>query len=154
MSLNYQEVREQVKKLGENAQARRSQLESVMKLARATLTSYTGEIESLRQKVGLVVSKYDTGLRCALPVDEALDASFPAPQLPTQASILAADGSQINLDRHAEVAYCLINVGAIQMSLGAPEQPSISVTSQLIYDEDLYAITENSLALKRDLHER
>jgi hypothetical protein len=23
---------------------------------------------------------------------------------------------QINLDRHAEVAYCLINVGAIQMA--------------------------------------
>jgi hypothetical protein len=154
MSLNYQEVREQVRKLGENAPARRSQLESVMKLARATLTSYAGEIELLRQKVGLVVSKYDPGLRCALPVDEALDASFPAPQLPTQASILAADGSQINLDRHAEVAYCLINVGAIQMSLGAHEQPRITVTSQLFYDEDLNAITENSLALKRDLHER
>jgi len=154
MSLNYQEVRQQVKKLGENAQARRSQLESVMKLARATLESLAGEIEFLRQKVGTVVSNYDPALRCALPIDEALDASFPTPPLPAQASILAADGSQINLDRHAEVAYCLINVGAIQMSVGSAEQPRISVTSQLYYDEELYEITDNSLALKRDLYER
>ena len=154
MSLNYQEVREQVKKLGQSAQARRSELESAMKLARAALESLAGEIEHLRQKVDLVVRQHDPTLRCALPVAEALDASFPAPPLPAQASILAADGSQINLDRHAEVAYCLINVGAIQMSIGSTEQPRISVTSQLFYDEELYEITDNSLALKRDLHER
>jgi hypothetical protein len=154
MSLNFQEVREQIQKLGENAQARRSQLESILELARASLESLAGEIEFLRQKVGLVVRNYDPSIRCALPVTEALDASYPAPEPPPQASILAADGSQINLDRHAEVAYCLINVGAIQMATGSTEQAKISVTSKLFYDEELYTITDNSLALKRDLHER
>jgi hypothetical protein len=104
-------------------------------------------------------------LRCALPADEslgdseALDGRFPLPPLPDQATILAADGSQIAPDRHAEVAYGLVNLGAIQMHLGSPEPPRTMVESRLIYDDELYTrsgsiLSDEALALQRDLSER
>ena len=85
---------------------------------------------------------------------QPLDAHYPLPPLPAQATILAADGSQINLDRHAEVEYGLVNVGAIQMRLGSPQPPSTTVHCELIADEQLENLTDASLALKRDLEER
>jgi hypothetical protein len=73
-------------------------------------------------------------------------------------TVLAVDGSQINPDRHAEVVYGLVNIGAIQMRTDSAEAPQPSIRSQLFYDEELYTpggtISEELLALKRDLLER
>ena len=72
------------------------------------------------------------------------------PDLPKQATVLAADGSQIAPDRHAPVNFGLINVGSIQMLLGASEPPEISVDSRLFYEESLFTeagvMTEARLA--------
>jgi hypothetical protein len=87
--------------------------------------------------VKLVAQNFDPSLRCALPVREPLNQSFPLPALPEHAAVLAADGSQINPDRHAEVDYCLINVGAIQMRYGSTEPPATTVSCHLFYDEEL-----------------
>jgi hypothetical protein len=160
MSLDYQQVREQVLQLGERAPARQQELKSKRATARAQLTSMACETEPLRQKVELVARLHDPALRCALPVfkpdgtAEALDGEFPLPDLPENATILAADGSQINLDRHAEVEYSLVNVGTIQMELASPAPPRAIVRSELFFDEMLYNMTEQSLALIRDLKER
>ncbi|MGW8251112.1 MAG: DNA double-strand break repair nuclease NurA, partial [Anaerolineales bacterium] len=99
---------------------------------------------------------------CAIPMSmpdgslnsERMDAGFPLPTLPASATLLAADGSQISFDRHAEVAYSLVNVGAIQMRLGSPAPPQTTIKCELFYDERLYEQTEAILALTRDLQER
>jgi hypothetical protein len=87
-----------------------------------------------------------------------LDGHFAPPPLPTRATILAADGSQITPSRHEPVQYCLINVGAIQMKLGCSTAPELSVQTNLMYADQLYTetglITEARLALLRDLNER
>jgi hypothetical protein len=93
-----------------------------------------------------------------MPVSEPLDAHYALPQLPAQATVLAADGSQIAPDRHAEVEFGLINVGVICMDYGSPAPPVTTVHSHLFYDEELYTstgmITDALLALRRDLNER
>ncbi len=158
MSLDYQQIRAQVKKLGEEAPGRVQRREELYAQAVDTLTTQVNQLEALREKVSQVARQHDAALRCALPLDEALDARQALPAAPIQATLLAADGSQINLDRHAAAEYCLINVGAIQFKLGAGTSPTITVRSQLYYDEELYTatgkITEATLALMRDLHER
>lgn len=158
MALDFQQVREQVRQLGENAPQREQRLRELREHAWELLHENEHELERLREKVGRVVQGYDPSLRCALPVREPLTAHFPQPALPGRATILAADGSQIGLDRHAETEYCLINVGAIQMSLGSPEPPKLTVSCRLLYDEQLYTpsgtITDATLALMRDLNER
>jgi len=159
MTLDFQQIHEQVVKLGENAPRRQQELIQKKSDARLLLHSRADDLEALRSKVFDVVEHHDPNLRCALPVKEKLDAGFPLRPLTKPVTILAADGSQINPDRHAEVEYCLINVGAIQMRLGAPEPPQTYIdSSRLFYDEGLYTasgtITEGLLALKRDLEER
>jgi hypothetical protein len=158
MSLDFQQIREQVIRLGEKAPARQQDLQEKRQLARELLESHANELEFLRGKVQEVVRQYDPTLRCALPVSEPLTGSYPAPPLAKTVTILAADGSQITPDRHAEVLYGLINVGALCMRSGSPEPPMPKVTSELLYDEGLYTragtITEARLALLRDLNER
>lgn len=164
MSLDFQQVREQVKELGEKAPQRAQELHSKWELARGLLESNSQDLEALQQKVQRVVKQHDPTLRCAVPVQsnlhspEALNAHFPTPELNGNATILAADGSQIAPDRHSVVNYCLINVGAIQLRRGSPDPPVTTVSSKLFYDESLYTatgtITEATLALMRDFNER
>ena len=164
MSLDFQQVREQVKKLGESAPQRAREIQFLRETARRLLEDNAENQEALRQKVQRVVKQHDPTLRCALPAHpnlrlaEALNAHIPAPKLNGNATILAADGSQIAPDRHSEVNYCLINVGGIQLRRGSPDPPATTVSSQLFYDENLYTatgtITEATLALMRDFNER
>ena len=159
MALDFQQVRDQVKQLGEAAPQRQQELDQKRGEALALLESCAGEIEHLRSKVEEVRQR-DPSLRCALPVilpgdnPQPLNAHYPLPALPPQATILAADGSQINLDRHAEVEYSLVNVGAIQMRRGSEQPPQTTVRSRLYYDEQWLNLTDARLALTRDLEER
>lgn len=158
MSLDFQEVRNQVKAFGEVAPARQKERQAILEKAQNILVEHAHNIDPLRSKVRRVVETIDRNLRCAFPVEEALNAVFQLPTIPHQAIVLAADGSQISPDRHAEVEYCLINVGAIQLILSSAEPPVTFVESKLYYDQDLYTatgmLTEARLALMRDLRER
>lgn len=164
MSIDFQQVREQVKKLGENASQRAHRLQELREQADDLLNRADLDLAALRHKAQRIVQQYDASLRCALPIiepegrSERLNARHPAPPLPPAATILAADGSQIAPDRHAEVNYCLINVGAIQLQIGQPAAPAVSIYSHLLYDDELYTetgqLTDAQLALERDLYER
>jgi hypothetical protein len=158
MSLDFQSIRQQVRQLGETAVIRERELRDRKKLALDLLESNSQDLTGLKQKVKDVVRNHDPALRCALPVIESLTTSAPLPTHPDEITVLAADGSQITPDRHAEVNFAVVNVGAIQMRRGSSEPPTTSITSQLLYDEQLYSttgtISEANLALKRDLNER
>ncbi len=164
MSLDFRQVQAQVKKLGENASARQQLLRARRETARRLLQENATEFEALKDKIERIVQTFDASLRCAAPASqlpdgpEALNAACSNPALPSLATILAADGSQINLDRHSEVEFCLVNVGAIQYCLGCPDPPQSIVRSDMKYDEALYTssglITEGRLALMRDQAER
>lgn len=167
MSVNFQEVRSQVIELGEVAPARQQRLKELRARAQQILTDNAGELEKLRYKVSRLAATSDPNIRCALPVTENLITAVPLPVLNGPATILAADGSQIAPDRHSEVEYCLVNVGAIRMLLAPPgeplpgsqqQPPLVQIESQLFYDEALYTstgtITDARLALMRDLRER
>ena len=157
MSVDFQQVRQQVIEMGENAPARERRLRQLREKATETLEAYAHSLDPLRQRVEDAVSR-NPNLRCALPVSENLNAHFPLSALPNSVTLLAADGSQINPDRHASVDYCLVNVGAIQMMLGSPATPDRTVRSRLLYDDEMYTengrITERLVALMRDLRER
>lgn len=163
MSLDFQQVQDQVRQLGETALERQRLLEDKRELANQLLVKFARQFDFLQQRVEQAAHT-DPTLRCALPLSpevaapEALNAAYPTPALPRRAIILAADGSQISPDRHTEVQYSLINVGAIQMSLGASEPPRPIIFSKLLYNQELFTthgmITDATLALMRDTNER
>lgn len=158
MALDFQQVHEQVRQLGEQAPQREQRLNELRQQAHELLERYAGDLDALRDRVAMIVRGHDPSLRCAVPVSEPLTAHLALPELPPSLTILAADGSQIAPDRHAPVEYCLINVGAVQMRHGTAEPAVTKVTSQLFYAEEIETptglITDATLALRRDLNER
>lgn len=160
MSLNYQQVQEQIQKLAENAPQRAEELARLRLKAQEMLNAEKFELEQVVQKVEIIVRNYDPNLRCALPIKDSceeyipLNNRYPLPMRPEKATILAADGSQIAPDRHAAVFFGLINVGAIQMEQGGSSHPRTFTRSRLLYDDALYQLNEATLALQRDLEER
>ena len=154
MSLDFLQVSQQVKQLGEKAALHQQDLKTRLAETLDVLEKNATEIENLQHTVQEAVLNNNPTLRCAVPVKEALNAHFPLPSLPQQVTLIAADGSQIFADRHAEVEYCLVNTGAIWMRYGSPEAPAISIQSRLIYAEQLEGMSDDRLSLQRDLAER
>ncbi len=157
MALDFQQVRQQVIEMGEQAPSRAEHFRALREQAQETLVENASKNQYLREKVQTALT-LNANLRCALPKDEHLDQAFTLPALPEDINILAADGSQINPDRHASVDYCLVNVGAIQMQYGSSESPVTDVRSRLFYDDQMFTsagrVTERLVALRRDLRER
>jgi hypothetical protein len=157
MPINYQEVYTQIKELGKGAKERRKKKEEAQASARDLLNFYDSKLEELRSKVDSVKA-VDPNIRCAYPLNETLASSHPPPASVIQATLIAADGSQINPDRHAAIQFCVVNVGAIQMKLNSGETPEIFTDTELLYGDDLlpngYPLSDGMVALKRDLAER
>ena len=157
MPINYQEVYTQIKELGKGAKERRKKKEEAQASARDLLNVYDSKLDELRSKVDMAKA-VDPNIRCAYPLDETLASSHPLPASVIQATLIAADGSQINPDRHAAIQFCVVNVGAIQMKLNSGETPEIFTDTELLYGEDLlpngYPLSDGMVALKRDLAER
>lgn len=157
MTLNFQQVREQVQQLGETALRDQRDLEVRQKQAWDLLTGDTIDPSYIRQIINDAL-KHDPSLRCAVPRDEPLASAIACNLETIQGTIIAADGSQILPDRHAEVQYALINTGLVSMQLGSGEAPVISISSRLWYGEQLFLpggmISEPLLSLDRDLIER
>ncbi|MBK7453541.1 MAG: DNA double-strand break repair nuclease NurA [Anaerolineales bacterium] len=157
MPINYQEVYTQIKKIGEGAKERRKKKEDAQSSARELLSFYDSELDLLRSKVD-TAKQADPNTRCALPLNENLASHYPPPASVIQATLIAADGSQITPDRHAAIQFCVVNVGAIQMKLGSGETPAIFTDTELLYGDDLlpngFPMSDGLVALKRDLAER
>ena len=164
MTIDFQQVREQVTRLGDEAPHREQQRQNRFQLALAYFETFAADAEELCEKVKLVVEQYEPSLRTARPVctpeipPARLNARYALPPSLEQVTILAADGSQINYDRHAPVEYGLINIGAILMTKNLTESPKVVTRSQLLYGDELELhgsrLTEARLALHRDVSER
>jgi len=157
MPVNFQEIYQKIKEIGAGARERKKTLEEHRAKARDLLDHYSKELDFLRSKVEEAKS-IDPNIRCAYPLNEFL--ASPTPPLATvkDATFIAADGSQINPDRHAATQFCLVNVGAIKVKLNSGDAPEIFTDSELLYGDELLpngiAMSEGMVALRRDLRER
>ena len=158
MPVDFQQIHEQVKKFGESALRRAEKLQVLRQAAQDIMQTNTDQIRELQEKVAYMANEIDPTLRCAVPFTEPLTSHFPLPPAAEKATVIAVDGSQIPQDRHAQVNYCLVNIGAIQMTIGDEQMPVTSVTTDLYYDKKFYRsngiISDSQLALERDLFER
>jgi len=157
MPIDYQQIHQKIKEIGKGARERKKTLEDRREKARALLKIHADKLEFLRLKVE-AVKVIDAEIRCAYPLNETLASSLPPPASIKEATLIAADGSQINPDRHAAIQFGLINVGAIIMQLNSGTAPEISTNTDLMFGEDLFPndipMSEGMVALKRDLAER
>ncbi|MEJ5224054.1 MAG: DNA double-strand break repair nuclease NurA [Anaerolineales bacterium] len=157
MSLNFQEIHQKIKEIGAGLQEREKERAQHRARARALFAEHAQNVDGLRARVEMLKA-IDPNLRCALPVREPLDTHLPPPPLPSQATLIAADGSQINPDRHASVLFGVINVGAIVYHLNSGLTTRIETESALLFEEALSyngrILSDGLVALRRDLDER
>lgn len=157
MALNFQQVFDRIRQIGLGARDRRQTLEAQCEKARGLLISWADKSASLAEKVERA-RQGDPSLRCAIPLGERLDVAHPDPEDAGSVTLIAADGSQILPDRHAEVLYSLVNVGAIILRPGSGHAPGIFTDSTLLFAEELYTetgmLTAEAIEQRRDIQER
>jgi len=158
MPVNFQEIRLQIKEMGRQAPEREQKLKSKRQLAQELLQTNASRLPELCALVEQATAG-NRGLRCAMPVTETLTHTTPDPPLPLPLTLLSADGSQINPDRHAAVEFGVINVGAIRLLAGSAQAPKEITQSTLLFGDALCTaaggpLTEEYVALLRDLYER
>jgi hypothetical protein len=157
MALNFQQVFEKIREIGLGARLRQETQDGLRKKARSLLAGWADKPAELRDKLERT-RQSDPSVRCAIPLDERLDASFPAPANQPPATLLAADGSQILPDRHAALQYSLVNVGAIAIRPGSGGTPEVFTDSHLLFGDDLFtetgAVTGEAIEQQRDIAER
>jgi len=157
MPVNFQQVYTRIREIAQGAQDNKRVLEERRILARELLAVYASELDYLREKVEKA-KEVDINLRVAAPFKESLAACFPPPVSVPDTTIIAADGSQINPDRHAAVQFCIINVGVIAMKLNSGQAPLVTVETELLYGDDLLKngspMSDGMVAMRRDINER
>ncbi len=155
MPINYQQAYQQIKDIGAGSKERRKKKEEARELARNLLASFSFELDVLKSKVDSAKAA-DSNIRCAVPLNEPLASHHPAPDSVIQATLIAADGSQIVPNRHDPLQYYVINVGAIAMQIGSGNTPEVETDTELhVLDEfdDTY-FSDSQVALQRDVAER
>jgi hypothetical protein len=156
MPVNFQEIQNKIKEMGQQAKGIQQDLQDQRMKAFRLLNSKADCLDELKERVAKAADG-NPNLRCAVPFDEPLTFTQPVPSLPPGLTILAADGSQINPDRHDAAEFSVINVGAICLQ---PGKVPVEIThSQLFYGDSLRTstgrpLTEEIVALRRDLNER
>lgn len=164
MPINYQQIHVRIKEIGAGARERKKTLDERRTKARDLLQTYASELDFLRAKVDSAKAA-DANIRCALPLNESLASSHPAPASVIEATLthrvatlIAADGSQIIPDRHEAVQFGLINVGALVLKLNSGESPKVYTDSQLLFDHELYtdtgSVSQDDIEFSRDIAER
>jgi hypothetical protein len=155
MPINFQQTYTQIKTIGAKSAERRKKKEDARKQARELFQAYSAELDLLHTKVDSA-KQIDSNIRCAVPLDENLASSYGIDDSVIQATLIAADGSQIIPNRHEALQYYAINVGAIAMQIGSGNTPETSTDTEIhMLDEfdDTY-FSESQIALLRDVAER
>ena len=136
MSLDLASLLPQLEAMGQTT-ARRAQehAELMPRVKRALKQAAQQPPEELRERVRRAGDRWSG----AEPTREPVDASIAAPPLPERLTVLGADGSQVEPDRHAPALFYLINIGSIALTIGSTEPPSAHSHPTLHFeDEDLH----------------
>jgi hypothetical protein len=157
MPINFQQVYARIREIAAGADESKRTLDEKRELARRLLAAYNEELEYLQRKVEQA-REVDSNIRCAVPLDEPLTATFPPPPPAADVTVIAADGSQINPDRHSSIQFSIINVGIISMKLHSGQAPEICVETEMLYGDELISngnpISDGMVAMRRDITER
>lgn len=153
MPLDFLEIRNEIQALADQAPNQAARLRTSQKEAARRLAQYANDLQYLQEKAQRAF-QMAPHFHVALPTNEALNSAIPLPPGEPEVTLLAADGSQINPDRHMGTDYCLVNTGTIQMKPGSGQAPETHIESRLYYGEEVLSLQEEIVALMRDVRER
>lgn len=162
MSLEFVKLISQVQTMGGYLGHRAHTLTSRLATALAWYHA-AGDADRVRDWVKLVrdpsVSGYRGAAHVPPPYDEAPNLRARAGEIPAEAALIAADGSQIYPDPHGAALYYLTNIGVFTTFYGLPhipEQmtlPELAYTDTLLQDKDGRTVTNPTINARRTIAE-
>ncbi len=157
MPINYQQIQAQTDQFCDRVLRYRQALNRAAIVLMDALTRYGTHPTELQQLIEND-SKTNKSLRCAIPYQENISTAYKLPVAYEPILLIAADGSQINPNRHRQVDFGLINVATICIQPGRDSPPQIESESKLLDDFDQQngqaRLTEDLISLERDILER
>jgi len=136
VSLDLTKIAEQVgsmvARLKSGSEERRNRLQQAL----AVLHNQAGDLEHLTRKIA---ASRTTWLVAGLV--DGLDRRYETPPLPAEFTVLATDGSHIDVDRHKSTRCYLINIGAVTLHYGGQPEASLDSYPCLGYSDEDLAIT-------------
>ena len=147
MTLELNRLVQAAEEMGQVLASRQQDLGGLVEQARVWLSEFADP--------GAAVADAAPSCRAAIPTHEPLDHSASLPELPLKFTVIGADGSFIQPDRHGMALYYLINIGSLTYRHGSGETPEPRSIPSLGYQgEDLYEglrlVNGNLLDVRRD----
>jgi hypothetical protein len=133
MSLDLTKVASQVVGMVAKLKAGLNERQESLQYALNTLHSQASDIDNLKRKIA---SSKTTWL--VADIVDGLDQHYQAPPLPAEFTVVATDGSHIDIDRHRSARCYLINIGSVVLRYGThPDALLDSFPSLYAGDADL-----------------
>jgi len=133
MPLDLAQVVSQIKGLA--ARLKAGEMEREERLDRARNMLSTTEIEPLRARIA---ASKTTWLVAGLI--DGLDLHHEPPSVPKEFSVLATDGSHIDVDRHSSVPCCLINIGSALLHYSESPDAALSSQPEVFSGDELFIV--------------
>jgi hypothetical protein len=135
MALDLTKVAAQVIGMIAGLRNSRAEQEKHLKLALETLGNEAIDLDALKKKI-----KDGKTSWLVAEIVEGLNKRYPLPSHPTDFTVIAADGSHIDVDRHQSTRCYLINIGSVLLTYGSKPDAQLSSTPRLYSDDKDLAI--------------
>ena len=135
MSLDLHKIASQIEEVASNLNAQEADRASRLEGALNTLS--TAQPEALEEKRALSRATF-----LIASLKGSLVGRYPSPALPSDYTVLAVDGSHIDVDRHLAVECYLINIGRVRIQYGRSPEALLESEPRLYTGEDSLHILE------------
>ncbi len=133
LSLDITKVAAQVGAMIAGLRDRRAEREKRQDFARRTLKDPAIDLAALKKKIAAARTTW-----LVAGLTEGLAQRYPAPSPPADFTVLASDGSHIEVDRHRAARCYLINIGTVALRYGRQPDARLASTPRLYAaDEEL-----------------
>jgi hypothetical protein len=136
MSLDLTRVAAQVVAMIAGLKDSRAERENRLRFAMETLGSPGIDLDALKKKIKACRTTW-----LVAEIVEGLDRRYPAPPPPADFTVLATDGSHIDVDRHHNTRCYLINTGSVVLTYGSRPDALLSSSPRLYSDDKDLALT-------------
>jgi hypothetical protein len=129
VSLDLTRVASQVISMITGLKDGREERQKRLDFALETLGNPVIDLEKLKKKIKVSRTSW-----LVAELVEGLEKRYPAPPVPTDFTVIASDGSHIDVDRHRPNRCYLINIGTVVLTYGNKPDAIFSNTPQLYAD--------------------
>ena len=130
MSLDLTTVAAQVIAMIAGLRDSRAEQEKRLRFALETLGSPAIDLDLLKKKIKAAKTTW-----LVAEIVDGLDQRYPLPPAPPDFTVIATDGSHIDVDRHHSTRCYLINIGSVAITYGSNPDAALSSAPRL-YSED------------------